>query len=432
MGTPLPRGRPVRPTPRRIDVRTTIGDILPYRHHVTHGWDKYPAKMVPHLARYAIERVSTKTDLVLDPFCGCGTVQIESALLGRQSIGVDVNPLAVLLAKAKSAIYRPERLLAYAADVVAVARERLWRRHPFEDWLDYWFTPVTLQKLLAIRASIADIMEGKPAKYRDLLEASLAVSVRLCSRADPRSPKPFISKRARERRVGRHYDSITTFYRSVERLAEASQALLACMGGPRIQARTILGDSRGLSTDMLGGYVDSVVTSPPYLSAQDYYRSSKLELAILGPLVQMGTKSLGSAIVGSGRGEYSKLDWNKQKSLPSTLKLLRAEDERSARLVVTYLDDMRTIFGRIRTVLKPSGRCCMVVGDSTLRGICLPVHKWMIQIGEAMGFRLLAHEIDFIRDRRLPPKRLGHSSLIDCEHLLFFGRASQVTQHDSR
>ena len=73
----------------------------------------------------------------------------------------------------------------------------------------------------------------------------------------------------------------------------------------------------------------------------------------------------------------------------------------------------------------------MIVGDSTLRGISLPVHKWMIQIGEAIGFRLLAHEIDFIRDRRLAPKRMGHSSLIDCEHLLFFQHTSQATQHDS-
>ena len=73
----------MRPTAKRIDVRTTIGDILPYRHHVTHGWDKYPAKMVPHLARYAIECVSTKRDIVLDPFCGCGTVQIESAASGQ-------------------------------------------------------------------------------------------------------------------------------------------------------------------------------------------------------------------------------------------------------------------------------------------------------------------------------------------------------------
>ena len=85
-----------------------------------------------------------------------------------------------------------------------------------------------------------------------------------------------------------------------------------------------------MASGMLGGYVDAVVTSPPYLSAQDYYRSSKLELAILGPLVQMGTKSLGSAIVGSGRGEYSKLDWSHAESLPSALKLLRVEDERSA------------------------------------------------------------------------------------------------------
>jgi len=38
----------------------------------------------------------------LDPFCGSGGVLVEAKLLGRNSVGVDINPLAVIIAKAKT------------------------------------------------------------------------------------------------------------------------------------------------------------------------------------------------------------------------------------------------------------------------------------------------------------------------------------------
>jgi len=114
------------------------------------------------------------------------------------------------------------------------------------------------------------------------------------------------------------------------------------------------------------------------------------------------------------------MDWNCQHWTPRPLTLLRDKDERSATVVLRYIDDMRRVLARIRRVLKPSGRCCLIVGDSTLREIYLPVHEWIVHVAERAGFRLIEHETDSIRDRRVPPQRVGHSSLIDCEHLLFF------------
>lgn len=51
----------------------------------------HPAKMLPALARTAIERYSSSDDLVVDPMCGIGTTVVEATHLGRRAIGVELE-----------------------------------------------------------------------------------------------------------------------------------------------------------------------------------------------------------------------------------------------------------------------------------------------------------------------------------------------------
>ena len=71
---------------------------------LTHGLHPYPARMIPQIAERLINRYSSENEIVLDPFCGSGTVLVESKLLGRNAIGNDINPLGTLLAKVKTTI----------------------------------------------------------------------------------------------------------------------------------------------------------------------------------------------------------------------------------------------------------------------------------------------------------------------------------------
>ena len=69
---------------------------------ITHGIHPYPARMIPQVANRIILGWSGENNTVLDPFCGSGTVLVESLLNNRNAIGVDINPLAYLLAKVKT------------------------------------------------------------------------------------------------------------------------------------------------------------------------------------------------------------------------------------------------------------------------------------------------------------------------------------------
>jgi hypothetical protein len=75
----------------------------------------YRACFKPQLPRYFIERFSKEGDVVYDPFMGRGTTVIEAALLRRNVIGNDVNPLSKILAAPRldiPAIEDVERRLA--------------------------------------------------------------------------------------------------------------------------------------------------------------------------------------------------------------------------------------------------------------------------------------------------------------------------------
>src|SRR5712692_7140895 len=69
--------------------------------HPLHSMSSYLGGFPPKIPRMLVNRWTGPRTTVLDPFCGSGTTLVEAKLLGRPSIGIDLNPLAVALARAK-------------------------------------------------------------------------------------------------------------------------------------------------------------------------------------------------------------------------------------------------------------------------------------------------------------------------------------------
>jgi len=77
---PLPQS--VWPTAQQPAPRQRAGRYLP-------ASTAHPAKMLPQIARTAIQRYTQPGELVLDPMCGIGTTLVEAAYLGRVGLGVE-------------------------------------------------------------------------------------------------------------------------------------------------------------------------------------------------------------------------------------------------------------------------------------------------------------------------------------------------------
>jgi methylase of polypeptide subunit release factors len=407
--------------PLHINARELMSNLVPNRRYATHGFDSYPAKMTPHIARLAITKCSQEGESVLDPFCGCGTVIVESRITGRKSTGIDINPLAVLYSRAKSHLYNSKKLelaIRRAAEFTGKSKLSLI---DVPEWVKYWFSESALELLVRSRDVIAKLAADIEPCYIDALRTILAKTARLVSKADPRSPKPFISKKARLTRVDQAFDVIRIFEQEGRIFSKASASLreLVCKGRPS-SISIKLGDARNFTSAGKGKKFDAVISSPPYLSAQDYYRSSKIELAVLGAISGYQYEELGSGLVGSGRGRHDKALLLEVPYCPSELERLRNESERASLVVAKFLKDMHIVIHNCYGLLKGGGFCCLVIGDCILNQINLPVHSWIIKLGEMSGLSLQEHLIDTVRDRRVPPQRQGHASVIMHEHILIF------------
>jgi len=94
----MPEPTPCRLPPAQVAVPLSVWATAQTSHRAQQtgrylpGSAAHPARMLPALARHAIERYSQPGELVIDPLCGIGTTLVEAVHLGRDTLGVELEP----------------------------------------------------------------------------------------------------------------------------------------------------------------------------------------------------------------------------------------------------------------------------------------------------------------------------------------------------
>jgi hypothetical protein len=375
--------------------------------------DRYPAKMVSHLADKLISKYTDNCTKLFDPFCGSGAILAAGRDKGIAVAGLDVNPYAVLLSKVKLRGFDSSG----ASDVceALVGRARAFRRTlpiPWED-KEYWFTPATIHKYERLRY-VAEKMNLNRTREGRAVLLSYALSVRLCSRADQRSPKPFISKTAIKRRKGKHFDPLITIPKLLKELSDLYGKRMKDCGKV---ACVNLASSRNVSNAV--GTCSHIITSPPYINAQDYFRNFKLELHLLESLLPFDMHSINEHFIGTERGELmehvSIRDAEYHKQLVPQLSDMEKTHPRQAAVVHRYLYDMGKSFDSLKSCLEANGVMVIVCGDNLVGGYAIATWQLINRLLETRGFVLFDSFGDDINNRHVPPKRNGHKGLIKQE-----------------
>jgi site-specific DNA-methyltransferase (adenine-specific) len=107
------------------------------------SWHKerleYPTQKPEPLLERIIRTSSNEDDVVLDPFCGCGTAVAVAERLKRRWIGIDITHLAIALIKQRLFDTFDDELCPYEVigepvDVPSAEALALQNRHEFERW----------------------------------------------------------------------------------------------------------------------------------------------------------------------------------------------------------------------------------------------------------------------------------------------------------
>jgi len=90
----------------------------------------YPTQKPVELLQRIIKMASNPGELVLDPFCGCGTTVVAADGIGRDWVGIDISPFAVDLMMHR--LGEGRNITAYGMPADLESAGRLAREHPFE------------------------------------------------------------------------------------------------------------------------------------------------------------------------------------------------------------------------------------------------------------------------------------------------------------
>ena len=298
--------------------------------YLTHGIHAYTAKFIPQIPRFFIEKYTKKGETILDPFAGSGTTLLESFILGRNSIGIDINPLAVLISKVKTTPIEPKKLKKSVIILFDLLDKNLNGDYSVEfPNRDYWFSEGSIEDLNKIMSVIITLSKsGKiDKKTRDFFFVCFSSIIRNSSYADPSNPKVYCSPRMKEKkRNGHKFYPIKLFKEKVIKYSENMEDLFYKTKNNGVKVDFVkTNDTRNIILPKGFKKVNLIITSPPYANAQEYFRNFKLELFWLKLVDRKRLAELDKDQIGGENHaslNYSKLHQTGYREIDSIIKKL--------------------------------------------------------------------------------------------------------------
>lgn len=390
--------------------------------YLTHGLHGFPAKFIPQIPRWTLEKFSKRKEVVLDPFCGSGTTLVEAKLLRRNSYGVDIDPLAQLLTKVKTTPLDIKKLKDtenWLLDAIRSDNEIDYQL-PNLPRIDHWFKGYVQRDLGVIKKHILEIEDRD---IRDFFIVCFSSIVKNASNADPQ----FLfsvqySKKMRELdKKGRVIDVFKLFEDTlnvqVPKMIEFSKQCPV-----DVFAKTIEIDARQI--DVADESIDLATTSPPYINAMDYIRSHRLEMYWIDLLQDQGQKiALQKKFIGTERvyaKDYNDLKLFGHEQLDQILEEIYKKDKRRSYITYKFFVDMKRNFEEVWRVIKRGSRYVMVIGDGVIRQVPVPTHKILADIGKSVGFEIENFFSYILKNRYMRIDRKGEGGLIEYDWITVF------------
>jgi DNA modification methylase len=400
--------------------------------YASHNFHSFPAKFPPQLPRHFIDVLTRPGDVVLDPMQGSGTTILEALLTGRRAIGMDIDPLALLITSVKTTPLESIKVLETTKEIITHAKtsfenrtntllsalETRWDKKTRE-FVEYWFDIDSQLSLMSLLLEIEKIGNPNLQNFFKLALSAIiitktgGVSLALdLAHTRPHRAKLIYSEKGE---IIEGYEYIekpianikyaTKFLRSPfvefeKRVQNNIKGLLKPTDNCS-PAQVTFGNAEDLP--LSNNSVDLIVTSPPYASnAIDYMRAHKFSLVWLGHPIEDLSEARGNYIGGELLENFP------FESLPDFTSNLITEiaqlDDKKGQVLRRYYSEMTRVIKEMYRVLKPGKSSIVVVGNSMMRGRDTETQNCLANIGRSIGFEVPAIGIrNLDRNRRMLP-----------------------------
>lgn len=361
--------------------------------HLSHDIHYYKAKFFPRLARAMLnicsQRLGGGPQRVIDNFSGSGTTLLEAATLGLPSVGLDIDPLSVLIAQAKlDALQLDSALLAEVANDTLHMLNHYTRQQlglfdpPFDEQISATAIqfPAWLLKNRRMTPAIAATLGHEIGVLQAVVARSAAAAPRVQSLLRVLLSDA-IARKIRMRFLGTGVGRFSLtfaktplhrlFARALTRyvnVAATAEWLRDTIHLQLAETQVRQADARQLPADL--GQFDVLLTSPPYLPAssgrESYAKARAPSLIALGMYDKDNIGALAADSIGAMDGagadlsaltdaERQLVEWLQQDELRAI----------KAKPTARYFLDMRQSFYEMQRVLRPGALAVMVSGKQS-------------------------------------------------------------------
>lgn len=346
-------------TKERIDWGS-LATYTPNKKEPVYNWLYYKEGFSKHLVMKILDVFGAREEhVVLDPFCGVGTTMLACRERGIDSIGFDVNPIAVFTSRIKLRDYRRGDL---EREIKRVTGSEFVepRLKVSNSLLKRGFPKQGLEEIVFYRDLI---LKTRNPDVRDFLLLGLINVAMRCSYI---SKDGAVLKIRKKKSVPLPRKIIRSHFKGM--LRDLDRIMLS-----KSRVSADFGDARRIG--LTDNIVDFIITSPPYLNKREYEKAFRLEQDLFLDMIRFGTQF---SYIGSDIKELEKdsgrlagiLDGHEK--LPST--------------AFAYFMDMYQAIEEMHRVCKPGAKVAVVVGNGCFPTRVVESDEILTKIAESVGF----------------------------------------------
>jgi len=358
----------------------------------------------PYYAGYSIEFAESvlkaaalpKGASVFDPWNGSGTTTLAAANLGLSGYGFDLNPIAVMIAKAR--LVNPDDakgINGFVCEISACSHTNFSTKN---DRLLEWFNPAIVNEFRKIQYEIIkNFATPKISSPLDLLDDHFPPIASFLLLALTRAAKSLVNCQPSSnptvfRASGKTYKTRRMLIEAWHKKVIEMGHCLTLAGTSGKTPQICVGDSRD---ELLpANSIDFILTSPPYCTRLDYASTTNFELAALGPQSEEDFQKLRRNLMGAPlvrKAEKPMITNSWPKGVKDILTKVREHPSKASgsyyyKTYWQYFDDAIISLANIYNTLKPGGTAALVVQSSYYKNLIIDLPSLYCEIGDNIGF----------------------------------------------